>query len=79
MRLTSAKYTLIRTFRAAVDERFQALRIFWVDEVYECCVDPSPCFYRVQATNYEVELHVVVIILVLDFAVVPVSNLSAFP
>lgn len=55
---------------AAVDERLEAVGVVAVDEVDEGGADPPARVDRVEAADDEVELHVVVVVLVLDLAVV---------
>ena len=59
------------TFGTAVNQWFQAFRIFRVDEVHESRIHPAPRFDRIKAANNKIELHVVIVIFILDFAEVP--------
>ena len=68
-----------RTFSATVNQWFETLWILRVDEIDECGVDPSTGFNRVQTADDNVELHVIVVILVLNLAKVsskPNENLQ---
>jgi hypothetical protein len=65
-----------QTFRSAINEGLQAFWILGVDHVHESGIDPSPCLYRVKTTNNEVELHVVVFALVLNFPIIAAIQLS---
>ena len=69
----------MHTLGTTVNQWLKTLRVLWIHHVHKCRVDPPTSFYGIETADDEVELHVVVIVLVLDFAVVPVSNLSAFP
>ena len=64
------------TFRSTVNEWLQTLGVFWVYHVDEGRVNPSPRLNRVKTTDDEVELHVVVLVLVLDLAKVTGHGLS---
>lgn len=57
-----------RTFRPTIYQWFQTFRFFGVDEVDEGSVHPSTRFDGVQTAYDEVELHVIVIVLILDLA-----------
>lgn len=56
------------TFRAAVDQRLDALRIVAVDETDDRRIDPTPGGDRVEAADDQVEAGVVLVVLVLDLA-----------
>ena len=58
----------VRTLRPAVDERLHALWVVLVDELHELCIDPPPRLDAVEPADDEVELHVVLVVLVLDLA-----------
>jgi hypothetical protein len=57
-------------FCAAVDQGLQAVEIVPVHHADQSSVDPPSCFDTVQATDNDVELEVVLLVLVLDFAAV---------
>lgn len=61
----------MQTFCTTVDEWLQALRDLRIYHVDESRVDPPSRFHRVQATDDKVELHVVFLVLVLDFPIKP--------
>ena len=61
-----------RTFSPAIDQRFEGFLIFWINKVDQSRVDPSASFDRAQATNDEVELHVVFVVFVFNLAVITV-------
>jgi hypothetical protein len=58
------------TFSASIDQRLQAFRVFHIHQIYQSRVDPSPSFDAVQTANNNIELHVEVIVLVLNLAIV---------
>ena len=60
----------LETFGAAVDERFEGLRVVHVHHVHECGVDPASGFDAVETTYYQFELHVVFFVFVLNLTVV---------
>ena len=62
----------MHTLCATVNKRLQALRVLGINQVHQCCVHPSTRFYGVEATNDEIELHVEVVVLVLDLPVEPI-------
>ena len=66
----------IHTFGSTINEGLQTLRVVRVNHVHKCGVDPSPRLYGVETTDDEVELHVVVLVLVLDLAKVTGHGLS---
>lgn len=58
-----------RTFSTTVNERLQTLRVLRVDEVHKRGVHPSPRLNRIETADDEVELHVEVVVFVLDLSV----------
>lgn len=63
-----SKESPARTFGSTIDERLQTLGVLGIDEVDEGRAHPPARVDRVEPTNDNVELHVVVISLVLDLA-----------
>jgi hypothetical protein len=61
-----------QTFCASIDQGFDTFWIFRVNHVHKSRVDPPPGFYRVETADHQTELHIVVITLVLNLAVVSV-------
>jgi len=57
-----------RTLSATINERLQASLIIHVHHAHKSRINPPPSFYAVKATDDNVELHVVVLVLVLDLA-----------
>lgn len=64
------------TFCAAVNERFQTLWVLRINQVYERRVDPPTRLHRVEATNHEIELHVIVVVFVLNLSKVAASYMQ---
>lgn len=62
------------TFRASVDQRLQALRVLLVHQPDQGRAHPPPRVDRIESADDHVELHVVVVVLVLDLAVVAGSR-----
>lgn len=69
-------WTAGNTFSSAIDQWFQALWVLWIYQIDQSRVDPSTCFDGIQAANDEVELHIVVIIFILDLSIVSAVVLS---
>ncbi len=63
------------TFCSAVNQWLHTFRILRIHEIYERCIDPTSCFYRIETADDEIELHVVVVVFVLNFSMItfPVS------
>jgi hypothetical protein len=59
------------TFGTTIDQRLQAFGIFGIYEINESRVHPAPSFNGIETTYDKIELHVVIIVFVLDFAKVP--------
>jgi hypothetical protein len=57
-------------FGSAVDQGLQAVEVVPIHHTDQSGVDPPSCFDTVQATDNDVELEVVLLVLVLDFAAV---------
>lgn len=57
------------TFSSTVYQRLQALRVLRIHEIHERRVDPSSRLNRVQAADDKVELHVVIVVFVLDLSI----------
>jgi hypothetical protein len=62
---------------AAVDQGLQAVKVVTVDHADQSSVDPSSCFNAVEPTDNKVELHIVILVLVLNLAAVW-CNLDSF-
>lgn len=60
----------LEAFGAAVDKRFERVWVLVIDHVDERGVDPPPGLDRIETTDNDVELFVVLFILVLDLAMV---------
>lgn len=58
------------TFRSAINQWLQALWVFWIDHSNQCRVDPSASFNTVKPTHNHFELHVIILILVLNLSYV---------
>jgi len=56
------------TFSAAIHKRLQTSLVIHIHHAHKCRIDPPPGFDTVESTDDNVELHVVVLILVLDLA-----------
>lgn len=61
------------TFSAAIDQRLETFWDLWVDEVDESGAHPPASVDRVQSADDEIELHVVVVIFILNLAMVAES------
>ena len=59
---------MTRTFGSTVDQRFQALWVLWINHADQCGVDPAASLDTIETTNNNLELHVVILILILNFA-----------
>lgn len=57
-----------RTLGSAIDEWLQTFWVFGINEVDERGIDPATSFDRVETTYNKIELHVIVIVLVLNFS-----------
>lgn len=57
-----------RTFSSTINQRLQAFRLLRFNHCDQGRVDPSASFNAVKATDDYLELHVVVFVLILDFA-----------
>lgn len=58
------------TFGAAVDQGLQAVEVVPIHHADQRSVDPSSCFNTVEPADNKVELHVVILVLVLNLAAV---------
>lgn len=67
------------TLRTTVNERFETLWNVRVDEIDERRAHPPSSIHRVESTDDNVELHVIVVVLVLNFAIVSIGNSSSVP
>ena len=61
-----------KTFCPAVNQWLHTLWILRIHEIYERCIDPTSRFYRIETADNEIELHVVVVIFILDLSVITV-------
>jgi hypothetical protein len=80
--ISTQNYTLSKhllTFGSSINQWLKAVFIFWVNQVDKCGVDPSPGLNAVQATNDYVELHVKIVVLVLDLAIMGRDRASLHP
>ena len=68
----SAVSQILLTLGTTVNQRLQALRVLRVDQVHQGRVHPPTRLDGVKTTNNEVELHVEVVVLVLDLPVEPI-------
>ena len=75
--LSNTWLLLVYTFRASVDQWLETLHVVMVNYAHERSVDPTPRLDTVQTTNYQFELHIVVLVFILDFSIIG-SNLHAF-
>ena len=56
----------LKTFSSSVNHGLEAFWILWVNEVDKSCVYPAPSFYGIKTADNEVELHIVVVIFILN-------------
>lgn len=58
------------TFRSTINQWLETLRHLWVDQIHQRSAHPPSGVNRIQATDDEVELHVIIVVLVLNLAVI---------
>ena len=66
----------VHTFRTTINQWLQTFGILGIEHANERRIDPSSSFDAVKTADNDLELHVVIFILILDFAHVR-SNLNA--
>ena len=60
----------MHTFCAAINKRLEALRVLRVYKVHKRGIYPATGLNRIQSADHEVELHVIVVILILNLSVI---------
>lgn len=63
-----------KTFSSAVNQWFQTLGFLRIYEIYEHSIDPTSCFYRIESADDDIELHVVLVIFVLNLSIKTVPS-----
>jgi hypothetical protein len=57
------------TLRTTINQWLQGLEVILIHHSHERSIDPSTSFHTVEPADHHLELHVVILILVLDLAV----------
>jgi len=66
----AASTSEVLTFGASINQRLQAVWVFFINQSNQCSINPSPSLNTVQSANDNVELHVEIVVLVLNLTVV---------